>query len=236
MNIHCLVHSELPGDTLLPEWAALRGHAWHRTLVPRAARLPQPAEADCLVVLGGPMSAWEEQRFPWLRDEKRLIERFLRADRPVIGICLGAQLLAAVLGARTYAGPHQEIGWFAVESTAEFRASTLGTLLPERFETFLWHGDSFELPRGALRIGRSAAFENQGFVHGRALALQFHLEVRPAWVRALAERDGEQLIAADHVQPAGTILAKTYRLYRRSNALMDRLLTSWLASLAPTGP
>ncbi len=237
MRIHCLQHSEPPGRTYLDEWAERHGHAWDSTILPPDGRLPVIGELDCLVVVGGPMSVWEEERHPWLRTEKRFIEACIRADKPVLGICLGAQLLANVLGARTYKGPHKEIGWFNVDTTHEGRRPAwIDRTFPKHFETFLWHGDTFDLPQGAIHIARSDAFENQGFVWNRILALQFHLEVRPAWVEMLAKRDAHELVEAPYVQCARTVLGKPESLYRRNNALMDALLQHWLNAVqSPEG-
>lgn len=182
------------------------------------------------------MSAWDDARHPWLTEEKRLIEGVLRAGKPVLGICLGAQLLADVLGARTYPGPHMEAGWCEVQATAEARRHPVADSLPERFDTFLWHGDTFDLPAGALRIARSAAFDNQGFLSGRALALQFHLEIRPDWVQRLVARDADQLIEGPFSQTAASVLSRAPAIYQLNNALMDRLLDRWFAELGLDQP
>jgi GMP synthase-like glutamine amidotransferase len=174
------------------------------------------------------MSAWEERRHPWLNKEKRFLEAFIAGGKPLLGVCLGAQILAEVLGSRAYAGPHKEIGWFVVTSTPEGRETWLSDTLPDHFETFLWHGDTFDLPEGAVRLGRSAAFENQGFVWNQTLALQFHLEVHPDWVQMLAKRDAEQLVRGPYIQTAEAIVGKPASLYRANNALMDSLLERWL--------
>ena len=228
-RIHCLQHSDLGGEIHLPAWAADRGHSWASSIVPKAAALPGPEEVDCLVVLGGAMSAWEDHKYPWLTAEKRLLERFLAAGRPVLGVCLGAQLLAEVLGARVYVGPHREIGWHPVRGTRESRDHPLGRLFPERFETFLWHGDTFDLPDGALHIAESDAFPNQAFVWNQALALQFHLEARPDWVHRIAKRDADQLRAVNYIQSVRSVLEKQEPVYRANNELLERLLDRWLA-------
>jgi len=229
LRIHCLLHSALGGEIHLPDWAASRGHSWSETLVPETAELPRPEDADCLVVLGGPMSAWEEGKYPWLAAEKRTIASFIDAGRPVLGICLGAQMLADILGARTYRGALPEVGWHRVRGTRESCADSLASLLPEEIETFLWHGDTFDIPKGALRIACSDAFENQAFLWGGVLALQFHLEVRPDWVRRLVERDADQLVEAGFVQSRARVLGQRDEVYRENNALMDKLLDRWLA-------
>jgi len=200
-------------------------------IVPQAPSLPEPEDLDCLVVLGGPMSAWDDAGHPWLIEEKRLIEGVLQAGKPVLGICLGAQLLADVLGARTYRGPHAEVGWCDLQTTEESRHHPVAEVLPERFETFLWHGDTFDLPTGALRIARSAAYDNQGFLWGPALALQFHLEVRPDWVQRLACRDADQLVEGPFSQTADSVLSRDRAIYRFNNTLMDRLLDRWFTEL-----
>jgi len=228
MRIHCLQHSHLGGETYLPIWAAEKGHGWTTSVVPSAPSLPAPDDVDCLVVLGGPMSAWEEDKHPWLTPEKRLLEALLAAGKPVLGICLGAQLLADVLGAGTYVGEHKEIGWHRVEATAESRNHPVGAVLPDAFETFLWHGDSFDIPDGATHLARSAAFESQAFAWNRVLALQFHLEVRRDWVRRITARDAGELAASKHVQSREMVLVKPEALYRANNAIMEQLLNCWL--------
>lgn len=229
VRIRCLLHSALGGTLHFPFWARQRGHEWLDIMAPDAVRLPTLADTDCLVVLGGPMSAWEDEQHPWLSTEKRLIEAFIAAGRPVLGICLGAQLLAEVLGARTYRGPRPEIGWFAVEATRESQAHQLGELLPARFKTFLWHSDTFDIPAGAVHLARSTAYPHQAFAWERVLALQFHLETRPDWVEQIVVRDKDQLVPNQTVQSAAAILATAGRVYHANNRLLERLLDRWLS-------
>jgi GMP synthase-like glutamine amidotransferase len=228
MRFHCLLHSHLGGEIYLPVWAESKGFEWKSTIVSAVTELPEPAELDCMVVLGGPMSAWEDDKHPWLTAEKRLLEELIRLGKPILGICLGAQLLADVLGARTFAGAHKEIGWQPVEATAESRSHPVGGVLPEVFETFLWHGDSFDIPQGAAHIARSGAFESQAFAWNRVLALQFHLEVRPDWVRRIVARDAGELKASEYVQTREAVLGRPLKLYTDNNAIMERLLDAWL--------
>jgi GMP synthase-like glutamine amidotransferase len=201
-------------------------------VVPEIANLPDPADIDCLMVMGGPMSAWDDGKYPWMRAEKDLIETMVRLGKPVLGVCLGAQLLAAVLGARTYRGEREEIGWFQVESTDSSRGDPVGNCLPKTFETFLWHGDSFDLPEGATHLARSETFAHQAFRCGSALALQFHLEARPDWVKRIAARDADQLTPSGSVQTVDRILSTPESVYRTNNRLMDRLLDAWMVQIA----
>ena len=231
LRIHCLQHVDFEGPAFLPVWAAASGHHWERTLVPEAGSLPDPEQWDLFVVLGGPMGAGDEARHPWLAREKAWLDRLLETDRPVLGICLGAQLLAERLGATVRPGPHREIGWFTAERAPETRGHWLAEVLPERFETFLWHGDVFELPAGALRIAGTSACENQGFLRGNSLGLQFHLEVTPEWAGHLAVRDADQLVPDTWVQTAQEITARPPELCERNNRLLGALLDRWLAEI-----
>ena len=230
MRIHLFQHVGYRDRAFLPEWAEAAGHQLTRVLVPETERLPKPEEIDALIVIGGPMSIWDDQNHPWLAPEKQLVAELLQQDKPVLGICLGAQMIAEYLGARVKTGDDLEIGWFDLETTPESRTTWLADTLPDRFETFFWHGDVFELPAGAVRIGGTPANPNQGFIHGRSIALQFHLEVTPQWAHHLAARDGDQLTPAPYVQDAATLLSRPNELYRENNVLMARLLERWLGA------
>ncbi len=160
-------------------------------------------DAAGLVVLGGPMGAYETDRYPYLEREIELIRRYLRLGRPLLGVCLGAQLLAAAGGARVYPGSEgKEIGWFPIELTASGREDPIWAGFPRRFTTFHWHGDTFDLPPGAELLAYSNRYP-QSFRIGRcAYGVQFHPEVVPAaldsWIRAYRlELAREKLDAQD---------------------------------------
>ncbi len=157
-------------------------------LTPRIIRgfagepIPQTlGDAQGLVILGGPQSVYEQDRYPFLTDELRLIEDALRQDKPILGICLGGQLLAATLGAEVGPNVAQEIGWHSVTLTDAALSDTLWQGLPPTFQGFHWHGDIFQLPMGAVSLASSALTPCQAFRHGaHAWGLQFHLEVTEA--------------------------------------------------------
>jgi GMP synthase (glutamine-hydrolysing) len=152
--------------------------------------------SDMVVVLGGPIGVYEQERYPFLGDELRALGRRLREGRPTLGICLGAQLMAAALGARVYPGPHKEIGVSGIELTEAGQASCLAPLAGQ--PVLHWHGDTFDLPEHALRLASTGAYENQAFSLGRnVLGLQFHPEVDPLRFEQWLIGHSGELAAAD---------------------------------------
>jgi GMP synthase (glutamine-hydrolysing) len=143
--------------------------------------LAEAKDADLVIVLGGPIGIYEVDRYPVLRDEFAVIERALRRGTPTIGFCLGAQAIAAVLGARVYSGRAKELGWGLIGLTPEGRQSPLNRLAASKFRVLHWHSDTFDLPSGATRLAETAITPNQAFAYGpKVLALQFHAEVDPS--------------------------------------------------------
>jgi GMP synthase (glutamine-hydrolysing) len=225
VNIHCLQHVPFEGPAAIAQWAAARGHSLATTPLHADDPLPPIGEIDRLVVMGGPMNIYEEDRYPWLAREKRFIGEAVAAGKTVVGVCLGAQLLADVLGAKVRRNRQKEIGWFPVEWTAAARRSAMFGFLPERLEAFHWHGDTFDLPAGALHLARSEACENQAFLwDGRVLGLQFHLEATAQSVRLLTENCADELVPGPFIQTAGEILAGGLDRFRRIHELMFRIL------------
>jgi GMP synthase-like glutamine amidotransferase len=154
-----------------------RGAELHRVEVDEGDALPDPHAFDAIVAMGGPMSATDDDELPWLADEKRLIAEAVRADVPFFGVCLGVQLLASALGARVYPGPRPEVGLLPVTLTDAALVDPVFAGLPRELVTLQWHGDTFDLPAGAVRLASSSAYENQAFRYRNAYGVQFHLEV-----------------------------------------------------------
>ena len=133
---------------------------------------------DLLAILGGPISVYEEDDYPFIRDEIRLLRARMAQDKPTLGICLGAQMIAKSLCARVYHGPQKEIGWAPLMLTEEGARSPLAEVAPDKTPVLHWHGDTFDLPEGAVRLASTPLYVNQAFAYGqRTLALQFHPEV-----------------------------------------------------------
>ncbi|HEY3069685.1 MAG TPA: type 1 glutamine amidotransferase [Gaiellaceae bacterium] len=155
--------------------------------------LPDWRQYDLIVAMGGPMSANDDAQLPWLAEEKAAIRDAVGAGIPYLGVCLGAQLLAASLGARVYPGPAPEVGVLPVSLTDEGRADPVFSVLPREFATLQWHGDTFDLPEDAVLLIRSPAYPNQAFRVGSAYGVQFHLEVSASmaaeWARVPAYAD-----------------------------------------------
>jgi GMP synthase (glutamine-hydrolysing) len=176
----------------------LRRRGVETRLIRADESLPEDAarEARGIIVLGGPMGVYEADRHPRLREEITMLQRAVADDTPVLGICLGSQLLAAALGARVYRGPRKELGWFDVTLQPAVRDDALLCAAPRRFPALHWHGDVFDLPEGARHLASSEQTVHQAFAHGRAWGLLFHLEASAAQVSAMAHAFPEELVEA----------------------------------------
>jgi len=165
-----------------------RGIGIHRVELDEGDPLPDWREFDLIVAMGGPMSVNDEDEHPWLIAEKRLIREAVDAGVGYWGACLGVQLLASSLGAQVYAGPKPEVGVLDVTLTGEGVDDPVFAGLPRELPTLQWHGDTFDLPEGAVRLAESPAYPNQAFRYGRAAyGVQFHVEVTPEMAREWAE-------------------------------------------------
>ncbi len=213
-----------------------RGAVIHRVEVDEGDPLPDWREFALIVAMGGPMSVNDEDEFPWLVHEKRLISDAVHAGTPFWGACLGVQLLAASLGGRVHPGPEPEVGLLPVTLTAEALADPVFAGLPRELLTLQWHGDTFELPPGAVLLAGSAAYPNQAFRYGeRAYGVQFHLEVTPAMAEEWAQvpEYGEYL---DRTLGPGAFPVLLDSLERNNQLLGDsarRIFSQWLEHAVP---
>ena len=228
MLIHCLQHVPFEGPFGIADWAAARGHSLRVTPLYAAAAPPELAGFDWLVIMGGPMGVGDEARYPWLAVEKDLIRRSIAAGKILVGVCLGAQLLAEALGARVYPHREKEIGWMPITLTPAGQASPVFGFLPLSLPVFHWHGDTFDPPAGAVQLARSAACEQQAFLYeGRVLGLQFHLESTPESVAGICAACADELVPGPHGQTAAQMLTATPEDYARLKAalfgILDRL-------------
>jgi GMP synthase-like glutamine amidotransferase len=228
MRIHTLTHVPFEGPAGIADWASARGHSIALTALYAGGSLPDPSGFDWLVVMGGPMSIQDDVDYPWLVAEKRLIGEAIAAGKTLVGVCLGAQLIAATLGARVYRNPEKEIGWFPIELTDAGRDSPVVGFLPPQIQVFHWHGDTFDLPPTAVHLARSAACEQQVFLYDRrVLGLQCHLESTPQSVADIVANCADEILPATYVQNAERLLAAGDEDYVQINealfGILDRL-------------
>jgi GMP synthase-like glutamine amidotransferase len=224
LNISCLVHVPFEGPAIIADWAGEKKHRLHLTKLYEDDPFPDRSNTDMVVLMGGPMSVFDYHVHPRMQEEIDWTGDFIRSGKPALGICLGAQIIAASLGAKVYPGKYQEIGWHNVEFLPALGDYRIWKDLPESRKAFHWHGDTFDIPRDAIRIAASRAYPNQGFIFGNhVIALQFHLEAAPASVRGLAENCRHQLVPGPHVQTEEEILEET-RYFESNQRLMFQLL------------
>jgi len=225
MKVHVLQHASFEGLGNMESWLRERdaqvsfSHLYESPTLPD---LSEPDDIDLLIALGGPMSVNDEATLPWLAREKRLIASAIDRGIGVLGICLGAQLIAAAKGARVYPADEKEIGWHVVSGTAcetsEFR-------LPKQAEVFHWHGETFDLPAQAVNLARSASCTNQAFQLGsRVIGLQFHLEVTRESVARMLDHGKADLVGGRYVQSVREIQAANEHCYATLQTLMHGVL------------
>ena len=212
MRVHSLQHVPFENLGSIEPVLKEKGHQLSATHLYTDQPLPLLHDIDWLIVMGGPMGIYQEDIYPWLRLEKRFIKEAIQSGKTVLGICLGAQLIADALGSRVYKNRHREIGWFNISRLAQASNTILSEAIPEQAEVFHWHGDTFDIPQGAVALASSEACENQGFImDDRIVALQFHLETTPESASLLVENCGDELDASAYVQSENDLLANSQR-------------------------
>ncbi len=207
MKIHYLQHVPFEDLANIEPWAISKGHQISRTQLFAGETLPKTDVFDWLIVLGGPMNIYEEKEYPWLAPEKKLIEASIKKEKRVLGICLGAQLIADVLGGPVTKNAFKEIGWFPVALTSEAAAFSIFKTMPRKFTAFHWHGDTFKIPPGALRLAESEGCPNQAFQYRKhVLGLQFHLESSAKSIERLIENCGDEIAKGKYIQTSAQML------------------------------
>lgn len=223
MKIHSFQHVPYEDLAAIEPWAIARGHTLSHTRFFDGEPLPNIENIDWLVVMGGPMNIYQTDVYPWLLDEKRFIESAIARDKTVLGVCLGSQLVADVLGAKVTRNAVPEIGWFPIEFTPQAATSPIFADLPPQFPVLHWHGDTFALPDGVVHIARSENCENQAFVYkNNVVGLQFHLETTPQNVQEWLD-NSDELVPEKTVQTAHEILSRE-ELFRHNNQTLHHIL------------
>lgn len=195
MHIHCFRHVAFETPGTIAEWVELNGHTLTHTLFfEKNFQLPQFSDFDALLVMGGPMNVYEHEKFPWLPAEKIFIRNAIDAGKKILGICLGAQLIASALGYEVFRGKEKEIGFFNVHFTNEALNNPVFSHFAATYPLFHWHGDSFDLPENAVLLASTGVCRNQAFLLGnQVLAMQFHLEMNEAAIEQMMLQDGNEL-------------------------------------------
>jgi GMP synthase-like glutamine amidotransferase len=224
MNVHYLQHVPFEDLGSMEAWLKKQGHTITVTHLYQNEPLPSIENIDWLIVMGGPMGVEDHAIYPWLTAEKVFIKQALDQKKIVLGICLGAQLIADVLGSDITKNVFKEIGWFPITISEEAKTSTIGAILPNQFEVFHWHGDTFDIPTDAIPLASSEACKNQGFMlDERVIGLQFHLETTPESALNLTLHCKNELDKSLYVQSAEKILSQPER-YEKINHIMGAIL------------
>jgi len=220
---HILQHVAFEGPGSIRTWLDQQGFRITTTHLYQDETLPDINQIDFLIIMGGPMSVNDEADYPWLAKEKQFIRRAVDMQLPVLGICLGAQLIAAAFGARVYANHCKEIGWFPVRPIANKNGCFV---FPDKSMVFHWHGETFDLPDNAVLLASSNACTHQAFQIGScAIGLQFHLETTAESVAAMVDNCRHELVNGDYIQNEQDMLAAAPQYCLQANRLMESLLT-----------
>ncbi len=223
MKIHFVLHETFEGPGCMNDWIKLKGYqvSLNRTFLHET--YPAMDQFDWLIIMGGTMSTNEEDKHRWLHAEKKFILKSVESGKIILGICFGAQLIAEVLGAKVYEAKEKEIGWFPVNLIKNNLPEELNTL-PESTTVFHWHGDTFDLPDGAIRLASSETTINQAFLYrDKVIALQYHHEVTKEAIGLMLDNLGWQLKKDRYVQSVEEIMKGTGHI-SENNRIMFKIL------------
>jgi GMP synthase-like glutamine amidotransferase len=224
LSVHTFMHVPFEGPGCMEQWIKSNNHVTGYTRFYEDYRLPDVEDIDWLIVMGGPMSVYDEAGYPWLAEEKAFIRKAIDAGKTVIGICLGSQLIAEVLGAKVYPNHLKEIGWFDVELSETASMLPLFTGFEKHFSVFHWHGDTYDIPKGSRQLVSSSVTPNQAFLYGdNVLGLQFHLEVTTGSLQSMVNHGKDELVVSNTTQSSEAILEEK-RYLADNNRKMFRLL------------
>lgn len=222
MRIHSLQHVPFEDIGSMASDFRTRGYSLSSTHWYRGDAAPDVGSFDALIVMGGPMGIYDEAIYPWLADEKILIKETIAAGKTVLGICLGAQLIADVLGGKVTRNPHKEIGWLPININPAAAAHPIAQIFARYPEVFHWHGDTFALPPGAVHLASSEGCANQAYVvQDQIYGFQFHLETTRASAQALIEHCTGDIDGSRYTQSAQAILADSEKFARINRAMSE---------------
>ena len=225
-KIHFFQHVPFEGLSMIESWIKKNNHNLSSTqFFNQNFKIPTTNDYDALIILGGPMGVYDVEDYPWLNLEKEHINKAINENKPILGICLGAQLIANVLGANISQNAHQEIGWFPINLINNQHSITKG--LNQTIDAFHWHRDTFDIPSGAVHLAKSEACKNQAFIYkDKVLGLQFHLEMDEQAIKEVIKNCGAQLKSNKYIQDKEKILSSI----PDNKNILYTLLDNWLAN------
>lgn len=222
MRAHIFQHADFESPAAILNWLTKNNFEISYTNFYENAEIPSIHNIDWLIIMGGPMSVNDEKEFPWLREEKKFIKQCIHSGKKVLGICLGAQLIANVLGSSIYNGKQKEIGWFPLKQIADPENTFL---IPNDIMVFHWHGETFDLPVEARLLASTEACTNQIFqLHTNVLALQCHLEMTPQSIEGMLNNCSHELYQAPFIQNTDEIREDTKKFASGANLVLYSLL------------
>ena len=223
MKAHYFQHVPFEGLGSIESWLQKNNFTSTSTKFFAEPTLPDPDQVDFLIIMGGPMSVNDQDEYPWLQNELNFIREFIQRDKPVLGICLGAQLIASAMGSKIFPNREKEIGWFPIQGLLQPRENTFS--FPDSAPVFHWHGETFDLPEGATHLAQSKACKNQAFQIGnKVIGLQCHLETTPESARSIITHCREELVPGQYIQDEETILSANAEIYASLHQLMEKVL------------
>ena len=222
MRVHSFIHFAHEGIGAISDWIAINGHSHSSTNFHLGESLPDINDFDMLVIMGGSMSVNDEEIYPWLVEEKKFIKQAIDDKKLVLGICLGSQLISNALGADVSFNIHKEIGWYPLRIIKN--GNKIADSLPDNLITFHWHGETFELPEGAVRFAESDGCENQGYTWGdNVIAMQFHMEFTQQMIEGMLAHLENDLIPEQYIQNKDNIRAHVNNCNLNNELLADIL-------------
>jgi GMP synthase-like glutamine amidotransferase len=226
MRLHYLQHVSFENPGSILTWAKENGYVITNTQLYKNESLPKQQDFDWLVIMGGPMNIYDEEHYPWLADEKMFIRETIASGKVIIGLCLGGQLIADVIGGKVPKNSYKEIGWFPIRLSEEAISSPLFSFFPEHPVVFEWHGDTFSiLPKEAICIAENDACKHQAFIYKKKVfGFQFHLENTPSIISSLVENCRDEMIPDVYVQTPEELLNRP-EYVNENNTWMDMFLT-----------
>ncbi|PKL15897.1 MAG: amidotransferase [Spirochaetae bacterium HGW-Spirochaetae-5] len=223
-RIHIFLHVPYETPGCIETWIKEKGYFCSSTELYAGEVIPDISEVDWLIVMGGPMSVHDTDIYPWLLEEKKFIEEAVTREKVIIGICLGSQLIAEVLGSSVYKNNFKEIGWLPVEKNPEIADLSLLKRFNEIETVFHWHGDTFSIPNGAVHGFSSEGCVNQCFIYNnRIIGLQFHVEVMETLLESMIENGIDELVPDKYIQDAALMRRGAHNI-KRNNELMFSIL------------